>query len=721
MTQKAKERFDKIRVERLMQLRDTDHDGIPDAFDCDPFDPTRDGFFGDVFRRVTSAARAAIHRAPIHPSQSRAAQRRAAVRRAVTPSIRRVTRTARSVIHRAPIHPSWERAARRRESVRREITRAARPVTSRIHEVREYVALPATVRRERVAEGAKQFLATHQAQTRRMSDLSMRMHTATSRVARVIRGFERPVMERVSHVEESAGVRIPTPVKEFAAGVAFGAPATMVEMAGMVPGGVETLAKHPRVLPAAAAYGTYEMGRGMWKGITEHPIRTAGEFVAMGAIAKGAPETIGKIHETIRFRGKEYVPVESIAERELVAGKKEFPTLSSSIPAAERPEVALKMFRESPYKLPHETPGAAGWHATSAKFSKTAEAAVGARPKTAPGLHLAPSASLHFLRLPKTSSQLTFFDIPPLTRSHPGLLRVGVEAFERMPQQVREAGGAARVRYIYEQKGIPKAHISPAMEAGKTEIESIVAPGTPLARRHFRYYTKVQGKKIPIYEYEALRGERFPKRGLNVAEVTRKHEKAMEEYYYRDAQRPIIRPSSYAIPYRGANHATHLTKPYLASPTLERERNRMLYEADYGQSGIPTQRHHPLSPAERRYPSPPITSRDHTVSPIERKYKTPSVPARSYQVPTPATYTYPLPSVSTTPPITTRSYRIPAPVEPGYKHPPPTAKESKRLLRKRRKHKPEYWQIRNPIANLQQMMFGRVAQKPPVANKKKNR
>ena len=707
-----------------MQLRDTDHDGIPDAFDCDPFDPTRDGFFGDVFRRVTSAARAAIHRAPIHPSQSRAAQRRAAVRRAVTPSIRRVTRTARSVIHRAPIHPSWERAARRRESVRREITRAARPVTSRIREVREYVALPATVRRERVAEGAKQFLATHQAQTRRMSDLSMRMHTATSRVARVIRGFERPVMERVSHVEESAGVRIPTPVKEFAAGVAFGAPATMVEMAGMVPGGVETLAKHPRVLPAAAAYGTYEMGRGMWKGITEHPIRTAGEFVGMGVIAKGVPETIGKIHETVRFRGKEYVPVESIAERELVAGKKEFPTLSSSIPAAERPEVALKMFRESPYKLPHETPGAAGWHATSAKFSKTAEAAVGARPETAPGLHLAPSASLHFLRLPKASSQLTFFDIPSLTRSHPGLLRVGVEAFERMPRQVREAGEAARVGYIYEQKGIPKAHISPAMEAGKTEIESIVAPGTQLVRRNFRYYTEVQGKKIPIYEYEALRGERFSKRGLSVAEVTRKHEKAMEEYYYRGARRPIIRPSSYAMPYHGSDYVTPPVEIRLPTPTsrrsapstLEIERNRMLYTADYGHSLASTQRtltqrYRSSPPAERRYSSPSVVSQDHIVSPTGSKYKLPPTPTRSYRVPIPTTYAPSIPPVSTSRPITTRSHWIPTSIEKRYKRPPLADKESKRLLRKRRKHKPEYWQIRNPIANLQQMMFGRVERK----------
>jgi len=311
MTQKAKEKFDKTRLERLMQLRDTDHDKIPNMFDCDPFDPTRDGFFGDVFRRVTRAARAVIRRAPIHPSRARAAQRRAAVRRAVTPHIRHITRAARSVVRRAPIHPSRERAASRRAAARREITRAVRPVTSRIREVRKYVALPATVRRERVAEGAKQFLATHQAQTRRMSDLSMRIHTATSRVARVIRGFERPVMERVSHVEERAGVRVPTPVKEFAAGVAFGAPATTIEMAGMVPGGVETLIKNPRELPAAAEYGMYEMGHGMWKGITEHPFRTAGEFVGMGAIAKGASELpkvspyyLGKAHGVKPFTGR---------------------------------------------------------------------------------------------------------------------------------------------------------------------------------------------------------------------------------------------------------------------------------------------------------------------------------------------------------------------------------------------------------------------------------
>jgi len=660
MTQKAREDFDKIRLERLMQMRDTDRDNVPDAYDCKPLDPNRDGFFGDVFRRVTRTAKEVVRRAPIHPSRARAAQRRAAVRRAVTPSIRRVTRTAKEVVRRAPIHPSRERAARRRESVRRKITHAVKPVTERIRDAKEFVALPATARSERVKIGAEKFLETQQARTRRMSDISMRIHKGTARVATVVRGFEKPVMQRVAQVEEAAGVRVPKPIKEFAAGVAFGAPAAMVEMAGMVPGGVETLVKHPRVLPAAAAYGAYEMGRGMWKGITERPIRTAGEFVGMGAISRGAPRTIGKPYEAIRFRGKEFVSPETIAEKAILTGKKQFPTISSRVSPAARPAITLKTFRESLYKLPHERPGEAGWHATAAKFTKEAEAAVGARPTTAPGLHVAPSASTHFLRLPKKSSQITFFGVPSLARSHPALLRIGVEAFERMPRRVREAGEAARVRFIYEKKGVPKAYISPAMEAGKTELEAIIAPGTPLVRKHFRYYTTIEGKKVPIYEYKAIHGGRMSNRGLTMAELTRKQAKATEEYYHGVTRRHVVTPASYALPYHKPDH---------------------------------------VMPPMGRYYHPPATER--RVTPPSPEYRVP--PSPEYRVPPSPEYRVP-PSPE---------YRVPPPPLPKIKE-----EDDKHPIRKRRKAKPEYWRIKNPIASIQQMMFGRVVQKPPATNKK---
>ena len=42
---------------------DTDKDGVPNITDCDPLDPTRDGFFGDLARRAMEAARKAAETA----------------------------------------------------------------------------------------------------------------------------------------------------------------------------------------------------------------------------------------------------------------------------------------------------------------------------------------------------------------------------------------------------------------------------------------------------------------------------------------------------------------------------------------------------------------------------------------------------------------------------------------------------------------------------------
>ena len=114
-------------------------------------------------------------------------------------------------------------------------------------------------------------------------------------------------------------------------------------------------------------------------------------------------------------------------------------------------------------------------------------------------------------------------------------------------------------------------------------------------------------------------------------------------------------------------------------------------------------RYTPLPTQKYNVPPPPTPS-SYIPSPIGKRY-TP-LPTQKYNVPPPPTSTYKVP-----PPIVS-IYKISPQPTSTYKVPPPPAdKESKRLLRKLRKHKPEYWQIRNPIANLQQMMFGRVERK----------
>jgi hypothetical protein len=60
-------------------------------------------------------------------------------------------------------------------------------------------------------------------------------------------------------------------------------------MAGMIPGGVETIARKPAIIPAAAAIGIHGMGAAMFRGFVTEPGAMTGELIGVGAISKGVP------------------------------------------------------------------------------------------------------------------------------------------------------------------------------------------------------------------------------------------------------------------------------------------------------------------------------------------------------------------------------------------------------------------------------------------------
>ena len=149
---------------------DSDGDGFIDPWDCQPFNPEEDGFWGDVWKSVTSrvkrttsrvkratrvdygraAARRSSVRRTVRRTASRVSGRAASTRRAVTRRIAPVTRRVRTAVARAPVHVSRERAADRRESVTRAVSVRAAPVTAA---VRAAVArAPIHISRERAAE-----------------------------------------------------------------------------------------------------------------------------------------------------------------------------------------------------------------------------------------------------------------------------------------------------------------------------------------------------------------------------------------------------------------------------------------------------------------------------------------------------------------------------------------------------------------------------------------
>jgi len=259
---------------------DSDGDGVADQADCVPWDPEHQHLFSGVIgwgrRRVSSARR-----------------RVSSARRSVSSARRRVSKRVSEAVREAPIHPSERRGRERRAQVRQAVGR-------RIKGAKEFAAASPQERARRVTRGADVFREKHATTTPSLRPDIKGVHEVTARVGKTIRGFEPKIDKPVRGVERALGLHskhIPKSlriagggVKEFGYGVALTGTAGAVEMAGMIPGGIHTMAKKPAVIPAAAAYGTYAMGAGLYEGVTKHPARTAGEFVTFAALSKATPK-----------------------------------------------------------------------------------------------------------------------------------------------------------------------------------------------------------------------------------------------------------------------------------------------------------------------------------------------------------------------------------------------------------------------------------------------
>ena len=62
MNEKDKKYIESLVGDINREMPDYDGDGYPDLFDCDPFDPTKDGLVGDAWARMTTAAQTARRR-----------------------------------------------------------------------------------------------------------------------------------------------------------------------------------------------------------------------------------------------------------------------------------------------------------------------------------------------------------------------------------------------------------------------------------------------------------------------------------------------------------------------------------------------------------------------------------------------------------------------------------------------------------------------------------
>ena len=216
-------------------------------------------------------------------------------------------------------------------------------------------------------------------------------------------------------------------------------------------------------------------------------------------------------------------------------------------------------------------------------------------------------------------------------------------------------------------------------------MEAVITIKTRAARVAERYYTEIEGMRVPIHEYRF--GVDAPKK-LTVAE-TKKQRLRKRDYKKSETEYPSEVSLSSML--AGAEVQRRM-REYAAIrkaaidyrlPAERRATPEIRYPSTYrppSERRMPTERR---PPSERRLPT-------------ERR--TPSeirVPSE-YRLPTERR----MPTEVRVPPT---EYRLPPP--------PPTIFDpddpEKRALRKRRKAKPEYWRIRNPIASMSEIMWGR--------------
>ncbi len=123
-----------------------------------------------------------------------------------------------------------------------------------------------------------------------MSQFSRDIYGGASRVAAVIgtgMGIADIGARRIERALPGGFSELYSGTYELGKGIFLSAPKATVETAGMIPGGVETLARNVPLVPAFAAAGVLSQVSGLQEGFSQRPLQTIGELIGMGAMGEG--------------------------------------------------------------------------------------------------------------------------------------------------------------------------------------------------------------------------------------------------------------------------------------------------------------------------------------------------------------------------------------------------------------------------------------------------
>jgi hypothetical protein len=142
-------------------------------------------------------------------------------------------------------------------------------------------ALKSTKQRRTAAEIVQkaQAIGIKKTEDIKLSGLSTKAYQATQRFARTTRKGAPVLQQKISVVSPTTGKIIRYPIESVVRGV---------EMAGMVPGGLEVMARRPGVIPAAVTVGAYQATVGTAKAAKADPKQFVSDVATLGLLMKGA-------------------------------------------------------------------------------------------------------------------------------------------------------------------------------------------------------------------------------------------------------------------------------------------------------------------------------------------------------------------------------------------------------------------------------------------------
>lgn len=366
-----------------------------------------------------------------------------------------------------------------------------------------------------------------------MSQFSRDIYSGASRVAAVIgtgMGIADIGARRIERQLPGGLSELYSGTYELGKGIFLSAPRATVETAGMIPGGVETLARNVPLVPAFAAAGILSQVSGLQEGFTQRPLQTIGELIGMGAM--------GEAGKVIRF-GEVKIPTATgeipvwkgayldigATPRPLVGYVPEFIAKPISEPVAIgfRPEAAITRAIEtaktskpvigmpSVSELPQITDITAGYFPHSAL-----ETAMVARPEILTKLGMEPTAATKISvgreLIELTAGQKTAFQLTqPFSFKLLGkeiVTPFQVPALIKETSSLSEAGVLTTLEYLKSEKfkltDVPKVTELTALERLMEINKEILKSKTPLEGKYsFKSTMELEpspGKKVSYYD-----------------------------------------------------------------------------------------------------------------------------------------------------------------------------------------------------------------------------